>query len=169
SLSKVPKLFVIARNSTFTYKNKAIDVRQVAHELGVRYVLEGSVRRSGDRLRVSAQLIDATTGNHVWAERYDRPVRDVFDLQDEITKEIVLALSVELTDGERSLVFSRSTRSLEAWLAAIRGFDHWMEGSPKGNSRSTHAFRARDSNRPELHACLGLHRLDPLYGNALWF
>jgi adenylate cyclase len=132
SLSKVPKLFVIARNSTFTYKNKAVDVRQVARELSVRYVLEGSVRRSGGRLRVTAQLIDATTGNHVWAERYDRPVREVFELQDEITKEIVLALSVELTDGERSLVFSRSTRSLDAWLAAIRGFDHWMEGSPKG-------------------------------------
>ena len=132
SLSKVPKLFVIARNSTFTYKNKVVDVRQVARELGVRYVLEGSVRRSVDRLRVTAQLIDATTGNHVWAERYDRSVRDVFDLQDEITKEIVLALSVQLSDGERSLVFSRSTRSLDAWLAAIRGFDHWMEGTPKG-------------------------------------
>jgi adenylate cyclase len=131
SLSKVPKLFVIARNSTFTYKDKVVDVRQVAGELGVRYVLEGSVRRSGDRLRVTAQLIDARTANHVWAERYDRPVRDVFDLQDEITKEIVVALSVELTDGERSLVFSHSTQSLEAWLAAIRGFDRWMEGSPK--------------------------------------
>jgi adenylate cyclase len=132
SLSKVPKLFVIARNSTFTYKNKAVDVRQVARALGVRYVLEGSVRRSGERLRITAQLIDATTGNHIWAERYDRPVRDVFDVQDEITREIVLALSVELTDGERSRIFSRSTRSLEAWLAAIRGFDHWIEGSPKG-------------------------------------
>ena len=132
SLSKVPKLFVIARNSTFTYKGKAVDVRQVARELGVRYVLEGSVRRSGERLRITGQLIDAATGNHVWAERYDRPLRDVFDVQDEITKEIVLALSVELTDGERALLFSRSTRSLEAWLEAIRGFDHWVEGSPKG-------------------------------------
>jgi adenylate cyclase len=132
SLSKVPKLFVTARNSTFTYKNKAVDVRQVARELGVRYVLEGSVRRSGDQVRITAQLIDAATGNHVWAERYDRPMRDVFDVQDEMTKEIVLALSVELTDSERSRIFSRSTRSLDAWLAAIRGFDHWMEGSPKG-------------------------------------
>jgi adenylate cyclase len=100
SLSKIPHLFVIARNSTFTYKAKAVDVRQVARELNVQYVLEGSVRRSGDRLRVSAQLIEAVTGNHIWAERYDRPVRDVFDVQDDITKEIVLALSVELTDSD---------------------------------------------------------------------
>ena len=132
SLSKVHRLFVIARNSTFTYKNRPVDIRQVARELGVRYVLEGSVRRAGDRLRVAAELIEAVSGTHVWAERYDRPVRDVFDVQDEITKEIVLALSIELTDGERARVFGRSTRSLEAWLAAMRGFDHWAEGSPKG-------------------------------------
>ena len=126
SLSKVPKLFVIARNSAFTYENKAVDVRQVGRELGVRYVLEGSVRRSGGRLRVTAQLIDATTGNHVWAERYDRPVRDVFDLQDGITKEIVLALSFELTDRERSLVFSRSIskpRGLARGDARLRPLD----------------------------------------------
>jgi adenylate cyclase len=132
SLSKVRGLFVIARNSTFTYKNRAVDVRQVARELGVQYVLEGSVRRSGERLRVTAQLIEAASGSHVWAERYDRPVRDVFDVQDEMTKEIVAALSVELTVGERALVFSRSTRSLEAWLEAMRGFSNWMQGSPKG-------------------------------------
>src|SRR6516165_712500 len=82
-----------------------------ARELGVQYVLEGSVRRSGDRIRVTAQLIEAASGNHVWAERYDRPLRDVFDVQDEITKEIVEALSVKLTDGERALIFSRSTRN----------------------------------------------------------
>ena len=132
SLSKIHRLFVIARNSTFTYKNRPVDIRQVARELGVRYVLEGSVRRAGDRLRVAAELIEAVSGTHVWAERYDRPVRDVFDVQDEITKEIVLALSIELTDGERARVFGRSTRSLEAWLAAMRGFEHWAEGSPKG-------------------------------------
>jgi TolB-like protein/class 3 adenylate cyclase len=132
SLSKVRQLFVIARNSTFAYKNKPVDIKQVARELNVQYVLEGSVRRSGDRLRLTAQLIEAVTGSHVWAERYDRPIHDVFDVQDEITKEIVLALSVELTDGERALVFGRSTRSLEAWLEAMRGFDHWAEGSPKG-------------------------------------
>ena len=132
SLSKIRGLFVIARNSTFTYKNRAVDIRQVARELGVQYVLEGSVRRSGERLRVTAQLIDAASASHVWAERYDRPVRDVFDVQDDMTKEIVAALSIELTDNERALVFNRSTRSLEAWLEAMRGFDNWAEGSPKG-------------------------------------
>ncbi len=143
SLSKVHHLFVIARNSTFTYKNKALDVRQIARELGVRYVLEGSVRRSGDRLRITSQLIDAVSGNHVWAERYDRSVRDVFDVQDEMTREIVLALSVELTAGERAHVFSRPTRSLEAWLEAMRGFDYWGEGSPKGiREARTHFERA---------------------------
>ena len=148
SLSKVPKLFVIARNSTFTYKGKAVDVRKIARELGVRYVLEGSVRRSGDRLRITAQLIDATSGNHMWAERYDRPVRDVFDVQDEITKEITQALSVELTAGERALVFSRATRSLEAWLEAMRGFDNWMEGSPKGIREARRHFERAVSIDP---------------------
>jgi adenylate cyclase len=132
SLSKVRGLFVIARNSTFTYKGRAVDVRKVARELGVRYVLEGSVRRSGDRLRITSQLIDAGTGNNLWAERYDRPMRDVFDIQDDITKEIVAALSIKLTDSERALVFSRSTQSLEAWLEAMQGFNDWIEGSPKG-------------------------------------
>jgi adenylate cyclase len=132
ALSKVRGLFVIARNSTFVYKKKPVDARQIAHELGVQYVLEGSVRRSGDRIRVTAQLIEAGSGNHVWAERYDRPMRDIFDVQDDITKEIVAALSVELTDGERALVFSRSTRSLDAWLEAMRGFDYWGGGSPQG-------------------------------------
>jgi adenylate cyclase len=134
SLSKVRQLFVIARNSTFTYKNKAVDVRQIARELNVQYVLEGSVRRSGDRLRVTAQLVEAASdrlrvtaqlveaasGNHLWAERYDRPVGDVFNVQDEITREIVLALSVELTAGERALVFSRSTQSLDACNMMLR-------------------------------------------------
>ena len=148
SLSKVHHLFVIARNSTFTYKNRAVDVRQIARELGVRYVLEGSVRRSGDRLRISAQLIDAVSGNHVWAERYDRPIRDVFDVQDEMTREIVLALSVELTAGERAQVFSRSTRSLEAWLEAMRGFDFWGEGSPKGIREARAHFERATSIDP---------------------
>ncbi|HUB94422.1 MAG TPA: hypothetical protein VL993_00805, partial [Stellaceae bacterium] len=132
SLSKVHHLLVIARNSTFTYKGRAVDIRQVARELGVGHVLEGSVRRSGDRLRVTAQLIEAASGNHVWAERYDRPLRDVFDVQDEITMEIVQALSVELTASEHMLMFSRSTRNLNAWLEAMQGFEAWLVGSPKG-------------------------------------
>ena len=88
-LSRSRSLFVIARNSSFTYKGRAVDVKQVARELGVRYVLEGSVRRSGGRVRVTAQLIDAETGNHIWAERYDRALEDVFAVQDEITTAVV--------------------------------------------------------------------------------
>ena len=103
ALSKVPRLFVIARNSTFTYKGKPVKVKQVSEELGVRYVLEGSVQRSGDRVRITAQLIDALTGNHLWAERYDRDLKDIFALQDEITIKILTAVQVKLTEGETSL------------------------------------------------------------------
>ena len=103
ALSKVPRLFVIARNSTFTYKGKPVKVKQVSEELGVRYVLEGSVQRSGDRVRITAQLIDALTGNHLWAERYDRDLKDIFALQDEITIKILTATQVKLTEGETSL------------------------------------------------------------------
>ncbi len=101
-LSKVSGLFVISRNSTFTYKDKAVKSRQVAEELGVRYILEGSVRRVGDEVRINAQLIDALTGGHVWADRYDRPLTDIFALQDEVVDEVVSALSVELESGEQS-------------------------------------------------------------------
>ena len=101
ALSKINNLLVIARNSTFTYKGKAVDVRQISREQGVRYVLEGSVRKAGNRIRVTAQLIDATTGHHIWAERYDRELDDIFAVQDEIVREIVVALDVELNEGFR--------------------------------------------------------------------
>jgi adenylate cyclase len=110
TLSKVPNLFVIARNSTFTYKGQPVSVKQVAEDLGVRYILEGSIQRSGDRMRINAQLIDALEGNHLWAERYDREVKDIFALQDDITQNIVIALQVELTEGEElRLVHARAT------------------------------------------------------------
>jgi adenylate cyclase len=92
---------VIARNSTFTYKGQVVDVKQVARELGVRYVLEGSVRKAGNRIRVTAQLIDATSGLHVWADRYDRELQDIFDLQDEITRTIVARVEPEVAAAER--------------------------------------------------------------------
>ena len=115
SLAKVPQLFVIARNSTFTYRGKPIKVQQVAKELGVRYVLEGSVQRSGDRVRITAQLIDARTGNHIWAENYDRDVKDIFALQDEITMKIITAVQVELTAGEAARVRARGTENRQAY------------------------------------------------------
>ena len=115
ALSRSPWLFIIARNTTFTYKGERIDVREVADELGVRYVLEGSVRRSGDRIRVTAQLIDGTTGGHVWSERYDGEVADVFDLQDEITRNVVAAIEPKLLEAEGARTQSRSPDDLGAW------------------------------------------------------
>jgi len=102
ALSKAPRLFVIARNSTFTYKGTAVKVQQVAEDLGVRYVLEGSIQRSGDRIRVTAQLIDALSGKHLWAERYDRELEDVFAFQDEIALQILSAIQVNLTEGDQA-------------------------------------------------------------------
>jgi adenylate cyclase len=100
-LSLIPELFVIARNSTFTYKGKSVDARRLGEELGVRYVLEGSVRKSANQVRVTAQLIEAASGHHLWAKKYDRGLEDVFAVQDELTKEIVTALDVELVSGEK--------------------------------------------------------------------
>ena len=119
-LSKISKLFVVARNSTFTYKGRAVDVKQVGREQGVHYVLEGSVRRNGDRLRITAQLIDATTGDHLWAQRYDRVIHDVFELQDEITREVTSALQVELTEGEQARLWASGTQNFEAWEIVIQ-------------------------------------------------
>jgi TolB-like protein len=121
ALSKTPKLFVIARTSSFRYKGKEIDVRTVGRELGVRYVLEGSVRRSQDQLRITAQLVDAKTGNHLWAERYDRELKDIFAVQDEITKKIIIELQVKLTTGEEARVFGIGTSNLEAYLKVLQG------------------------------------------------
>jgi len=132
ALSKTPKLFVIARNSTFTYKGKAVKVQQVGRELGVKYVLEGSVRRSGDQLRITAQLIDATTGNHLWAERYDRELKDVFAIQDELTMKITSAMQVKLTEGEQALFRTKGTKNLDAFLKFLEGWEasrHWNKES----------------------------------------
>jgi adenylate cyclase len=116
ALSKIPKLFVIARNSTFTYKGKPVKVQQVSEDLGVQYVIEGSVRRTKDRVRITAQLIDALKGHHIWAEKYDRNIEDIFAVQDEITKKIITALQVELTEGQQAGIYARGTTSLEAYL-----------------------------------------------------
>jgi adenylate cyclase len=118
-LSKVPDLFVIARNSTFVYKGKPVNIQQVSKELGVRYVLEGSVRKAEDRVRITAQLIDATTGNHVWSDRYDRDLKDIFALQDEITMKIMTALQVKLTEGQTARLTARGTKNLEAYLKCL--------------------------------------------------
>ena len=133
ALSKVPRLFVIARNSTFTYKGKAVKVKQVSEELGVRYVLEGSVRKSGDKVRITAQLIDALTGHHLWAERYDRDLKDIFALQDEITMKIITAVQVELTAGERANVAAKGTKNLEAFMKYMQAIENLTRQTKEGN------------------------------------
>jgi adenylate cyclase len=118
-LSKLRWFFVIARNSSFTYKGKAVDVKRAAHELGVRYVLEGSVRKGGNRVRITAQLIDAATGNHVWADRYDGDLTDVFALQDEITRKVVAAIEPKLLEAEGVRSQARSPEDFGAWDMVI--------------------------------------------------
>jgi len=130
ALAKIKNLLVIARNSTFTYKGKSIDVRQIGRDQGVRYVLEGSVRKDGNRVRVTAQLIDATSGHHIWAERYDRDLEDIFAVQDEIVREIVVALDVELSAGEQAKSWSSGTKNLEAWECVRLGAPEAHGGNP---------------------------------------
>ncbi|MDH4241172.1 MAG: adenylate/guanylate cyclase domain-containing protein, partial [Phycisphaerae bacterium] len=134
SLSRVPKLFVIARNSTFTYKGKPVKVQQVSEELGVRYVLEGSVRKGGDKIRITAQLIDAITGNHLWAEQYDRDLKDIFAVQDEITKNIITAMQVKLTKGEEVKAASKGTKNLEAYLKYLQANELVNKINPESNA-----------------------------------
>ena len=158
ALSKISKLFVVARNSTFTYKGKAVDVKQVGREQGVRYVLEGSVRRSGDRLRITAQLIDATAGHHLWAQRYDRVVQDVFELQDEITREVTSALQIELTDGEQAHLWASGTKNLQAWEIVIQIPElldsHRKENMTKGRRMAEQALKL-DENYAAAWTLLG--------------
>jgi len=123
-LSKIPKLFVIARNSTFTYKGKPVKVQQVGRELGVRYVLEGSIQKAGDRVRINAQLIDTGTGRHLWAERYDRELKDIFALQDEITLNILTAMQVKLTEGEQAYALAKGTDNLDAYLKLLKAREY---------------------------------------------
>ena len=134
TLSKSPYLFVIARNSTFTYKGKPVEVKQVAEEQGVRYVLEGSVQLSGDRIRINAQLIDALEGHHIWAERYDREFNDIFALQDDITQNIMIALEVELTHGEEVRLMHARAPDPEAFLYVQKSRVHYYRFNKQDNA-----------------------------------
>ena len=120
ALSRVPNLIVISRNSTFIYKGRAVDVRQVGREFAVGHVLEGSIRKLGDRIRITAQLVNTLSGDHLWAERYDRKLNDIFDVQDEITHNIVVELQIKLVTGESSRLLAKGTKSIEAWELTIR-------------------------------------------------
>jgi len=136
TLSKIPKLFVIARSSTFTYKGKPVKVQQVAEELGVQYVLEGSTRKAGDRLRITSQLTDALSGHYLWAERYDRNPKDIFIVQDEITKNIITALQVKLTDGEQARLYSKGTQKLDAYMKVMEARYLSYQTTIEGNIRA---------------------------------
>ena len=111
-LSKLSELYVIARNSSFIYKGKPVDVKQVGRELGVRYVLEGSVRKAGNRVRVTGQLIDAANGAHIWADRFDRDLADIFAVQDELTREIISALKIKLSEREKASIAIAGTKNV---------------------------------------------------------
>jgi len=127
ALSKLSQLFVIARNSSFTFKGKNVHIGEVGKSLGVRYVLEGSVRKSGRRVRVTAQLIDATTGGHLWAERFDRDLTDIFEVQDDVTTHIVSALALNLNAGDRQSIAAEQTDNLEAYDSFLRGRELWYQ------------------------------------------
>lgn len=135
TLSKIDQLFVIARNSSFTYKGKAVKIQQVARDLGVRYVLEGSVQKTEDRVRVTTQLIDAVEGHHLWSERYDRNVKDIFDLQDEIVMKIVTALQVKLAHGEQARLFDKGFTNINAYSKYLEAYSEWQKDTEDGIMR----------------------------------
>ncbi len=168
ALSQIPQMFVIARNSTLGYKENPVDVRRVAEDLGVRYVLEGSIQITDSRLRVTAQFIDATTGRHVWAERYDRAVDDLFDVQDEITLKIATELQVALTEGEQARLLNRTTNDLDAWSHAVRGNElvrHQTKGDTAAAQRLFQQAIRLDPNFADAWVRLGwTHLFEARYG-----
>jgi len=155
-LSKISALSVVARNTAFTYKGAAMDVKKVAAELGVSHVLEGSVRKAGNRVRITAQLIDGKAGDHVWADRYDRDLTDIFAIQDEISKAIVSALQVKLLPKEKKAIEHRGTTSSEAYNLYLMARQHWISGNDG------------DSRRDEVvvRICGQATALDPDYAKA---
>jgi TolB-like protein/Flp pilus assembly protein TadD len=171
ALSKTPKLFVIARNSTFTYKGKPVKVQQVGRELGVKYVLEGSVRKAEDRVRITAQLVDAQTGHHLWADRYDRDLKDIFILQDEITMKIITELQVKLTEGESVRVYSKGTANLDAYIKVLKGADYYYQNNEEANRLSRQMFEqaiALDPEYPYPYVMLAwTHMMDVHFGSSM--
>ncbi|NIP52997.1 MAG: tetratricopeptide repeat protein, partial [Gammaproteobacteria bacterium] len=146
-LSKISGLFVIARHSAFTYKGKVIKIADVGRELGVRHILEGSVRKSDGRVRITAQLVDATTEGHLWAERYDRDLKDIFALQDEVTQKIVSALAVKLTEDERKRLVRKYTDNMQAYDFYLQGVEYQNRFTKEANIQARQMFeRAIDQD-----------------------
>jgi len=167
ALSRFNSLFVIARNSSFTYKGQAVEIARVGRELGVQYVVEGSVRKAGNRVRITAQLIDATTGNHLWADRFDGELDDVFDLQDQITEQIVVAVEPEISARERDRVRRKSPGSLGAWELFQRAQSHFYRYNKADRTEAIRLFREAIALDPEFalaHARLSY----TLSSSVLW-
>ena len=167
ALSRIPRLFVVARNSTSVYKGQAVDIKQVGREQGVRFVLEGSVRKSGNQIRITAQLIDAITGNHRWAERYDRELNDIFAVQDEIAKNVTVAVQVELTAGEQARLWAGGTDNLDAWECVVRG-NELMHRHNRGENAEAQRLAERaislDSNYADAWVLAGMSHFE----DAMW-
>jgi adenylate cyclase len=155
-LSKLRWFFIIARNSSFAYKGKAVDVKRAARELGVRYILEGSVRKGGNRVRITAQLIDAATGNHIWADRYDGELADVFALQDEITKKVVAAIEPKLLEAEGLRSQSRSPEELGAWDMVIQANSLFWRLTKSETERAIEMLERAVERYPEYAPAHGL-------------
>ncbi|MFC1560479.1 tetratricopeptide repeat protein [Pseudomonadota bacterium] len=169
-ISKISGLFVIARNSVFTYKGKAVKVRQVAEDLGVRYVMEGSVRRVDNQVRINAQLIDTTTGGHLWAERYDGSLDDVFSMQDKIIQKIVASLSVTLVEQEQDIQVQAEVSNTEAHDAFLRGWERYRQGTPDDFGKSVSFFELAielDPDYAQAHAALAAVYWD-IFSKGWW-
>jgi adenylate cyclase len=170
ALSKTPKLFVIARNSSFTYKDKSVSIPTVGKELGVRYVLEGSIQKAKEKVRINAQLIDAITGRHMWAEKYDRELKDIFALQDEITLQIISAVGAKLTRGERARIFAKGTNNLEAYQKVMQGWEYWYDITKENNLQARELAEEAivlDPAYPDAYCLLaGTHWMEVYFGTT---
>jgi TolB-like protein/cytochrome c-type biogenesis protein CcmH/NrfG len=164
ALSKLRWFFVIARNSSFVYKGRAVHLNEIARELGVRYVVEGSVRRSGDRVRISAQLNDVSTGSHVWAERYDRDIADVFAVQDEITEAIVAAIEPQLYAAESFRAQQKPPGSLDAWDLVMRALSHYWRITREDNVVAQALLEKAIAIDPAYGKALGLLATSHIFG-----
>ena len=170
ALTSVPGLFVIARNTTFTYKNKPINIKEIGEKLGVGYVLEGSVRKAGDTVRITAQLIDTKKGHHLWAQTYDRNLHDIFAVQDNITMSIITSMQVKLTEGEQIRIAAKDTDNLEAYLKYLQAFDYIYQFTAESNALGKQLAEeaiALDPNYAVAYNALAIsHRMDVWLGTS---
>nr|WP_249210082.1 winged helix-turn-helix domain-containing protein [Bradyrhizobium manausense] len=164
ALSKLRWFFVVARNSSFVYKGRAVHLNEIARELGVRYVLEGSVRRSGDRVRISAQLNDVSTGGHLWAERYDRKLADIFAVQDEITEAMVAAIEPQLYAAENFRAQQKPPGSLDAWDFVMRALSHYWRITREDNASAQRLLEQAIAIDPAYGKALGLLATSHIFG-----